>query len=402
MTENAMTHHVIIGAGEAGLRAAAALRDAGERHVTLVGGEHMPSYDRPALSKPDGETGLFHRPIAVDLAGLEVVLGRTAKGIDRETKAVILTTGERLAYDRLLLATGARPRRLACDPAGHALMLRTLGDAEAIYGKADAGGSAILVGAGLIGLELAAELTRRGMTVRVLEAGPRALGRGVPAEIADVIVSRHRRSGVTFDFDVRIERVEHKSVVLADGARIEADLVVAAVGIEPEVGLAVSAGLACANGIEVNSRLVTSDPSIFAAGDCAVIDHPRYGRTRFETWRNACDQGAHAAKAMLGEAASFETLPWFWSDHFDLGLQAVGLHDPSRRSARRDLADGGWLRFELDENHVLQAAAGIGPGTSVARDIRLAEKLIERGAFCAPEALADPGLGLKSLLKVAA
>ncbi|MBD9638981.1 FAD-dependent oxidoreductase [Ensifer sp. ENS07] len=397
-----MTNHVIIGAGEAGLRAAATLRDAGESHVTLVGGEQMPSYDRPALSKPDGETGLFHRPIAVDLAGVEVMLGRTADRIDRVAKEVILTTGERLTYDRLLLATGARPRRLPCDPAGHALMLRTLADAEAIYGKAVAGARAVMIGAGLIGLELAAELTRRGMAVHVLEAGPRALGRGVPAEIADVIVGRHRYAGSTFDFDVRIDRFEQGSVVLADGNRIEADLLIAAVGVEPEVGLALSAGLTCPNGIEVDRRLVTSDPSILAAGDCAVVDHPRYGRTRFETWRNACDQGAHAAKVMLGGHESFDALPWFWSDHFDLGLQAVGLHDPSRRAVRRDLTEGGWLRFELDENDVLQAASGIGPGNSVARDIRLAEKLIERGASCSPEALADPGSGLKSLLKVAA
>ncbi|WP_246683615.1 NAD(P)/FAD-dependent oxidoreductase [Labrys sp. KNU-23] len=381
------------------MRAAIALRAAGEPHVTLLGGEGMPSYDRPALSKPDRETGGHHRPIQVDLAGVEVRFGLAAKSIDREGKAVVLADGSSLPYDRLLLATGALPRRLGCDPDGHARGLRTLTDADAIYGNVATGRRAVVIGAGLIGLEMAAELKRRGMKVHVLEVGPRALGRGVPAEIAEAIVERHRQEGTTFGFDARIHSVERNGVTLADGLAIEADLMIAAVGIEPDIRLADSAGLACANGIVVDSRLVTSDPWIFAAGDCAAVDHPRYGRMRFETWRNACDQGAFAARSMRGEGASFAALPWFWSDHFDFGLQAVGLHDPLRLSVRRDLPDGGWLRFELDANNRLQAAAGIGPGNAVARDIRLSEKIIEKNVVCSPDRLVDAGHGLKSFLK---
>ncbi len=177
------------------------------------------------------------------------------------------------------------------------------------------------------------------------------------------------------------------------------DMTVCAIGVTPETALAEAAGLSCANGILVDARLATTDSAIFAAGDCAAVDQPRYGRFRFETWRNACDQGMLAARSMLGQDAVFNALPWFWSDQFDLGLQTVGLHEPSRRAIRRDLPQGGWLRFELDGSGTLVAACGIGPGNAVAKDIRLAEKLIEKGAVVAPEFLADSTANLKSALK---
>jgi 3-phenylpropionate/trans-cinnamate dioxygenase ferredoxin reductase subunit len=257
----------------------------------------------------------------------------------------------------------------------------------------------VLIGAGLIGLETAAELTRRGMSVTVLEAGPRALGRALPADVAEVVSDRHREAGVTLRFGVGIGSVDADGVTLTDGSKLTSDLTVCAIGVTPETALAEAAGLSCANGILVDARLATTDPAIFAAGDCAAVDHPRYGRFRFETWRNACDQGTLAARSMLGQDAVFDALPWFWSDQFDLGLQTVGLHEPSRRAIRRDLSQGGWIRFELDGAGTLVAACGIGPGNAVAKDIRLAEKLIEKGAVVAPEFLADSTANLKSALK---
>lgn len=394
-----MMRHIIIGAGEAGLRAAATLRDANQ-HVTLIEAEGETPYERPALSKPDA-TGEVFKPIAIDLAGIDARFGVRVAGIDRSARAVVLGDGTQLPYDRLLLATGATPRRLPCDPDGHALTLRTLSDARAILSRARAGGKAVLIGAGLIGLETAAELTRRRMTVTVLEAGPRALGRVLPADVADVIAERHRAGGVTLRFGVGIASVTVDGATLTDGTTLSSDLIVCAIGVTPETALAEAAGLPCANGILVDARLATTDPAIFAAGDCAAVDHPRYGRFRFETWRNACDQGTLAARSMLGQEAVFDALPWFWSDQFDLGLQMVGLHDPARRAIRRDLKQGGWLRFELDGSGTLVAACGIGPGNAVAKDIRLAEKLIEKGAALAPELLADSAANLKSVLKAA-
>lgn len=392
-----MTCHVIIGAGEAGLRAAAALRDVNQ-NVTLIGAEDSVPYERPALSKPDA-TGEVFKPIAVDLAGIDARFGVTVAQIDRSARVVVLADGTQLPYDRLLLATGATPRRLPFDPDGHALTLRTLSDARAILSRALAGDKAVLIGAGLIGLETAAELTRRGMSVTVLEAGPRALGRALPADVAEVVSDRHREAGVTLRFGVGIGSVDADGVTLTDGSKLTSDLTVCAIGVTPETALAEAAGLSCANGILVDARLATTDPAIFAAGDCAAVDHPRYGRFRFETWRNACDQGTLAARSMLGQDAVFDALPWFWSDQFDLGLQTVGLHEPSRRAIRRDLSQGGWIRFELDGAGTLVAACGIGPGNAVAKDIRLTEKLIEKGAVVAPEFLADSTANLKSALK---
>ena len=392
-----MTRHVIIGAGEAGLRAAAALRDVNQ-NVTLIGAEDWVPYERPALSKPDA-TGEVFKPIAVDLAGIDARFGVTVAQIDRSARVVVLADGTQLPYDRLLLATGATPRRLPFDPDGHALTLRTLSDARAILSRALAGDKAVLIGAGLIGLETAAELTRRGMSVTVLEAGPRALGRALPSDVAEVVSDRHREAGVTLRFGVGIGSVDADGVTLTDGSKLTSDLTVCAIGVTPETALAEAAGLSCANGILVDARLATTDPAIFAAGDCAAVDHPRYGRFRFETWRNACDQGTLAARSMLGQDAVFDALPWFWSDQFDLGLQTVGLHEPSRRAIRRDLSQGGWIRFELDGAGTLVAACGIGPGNAVAKDIRLTEKLIEKGAVVAPEFLADSTANLKSALK---
>lgn len=385
-----MTRHVIVGAGEAGIRAAATLRAAGEREIVFLSAEPIAPYERPPLSKPpDPEHGLL-RPIGVDLSGLDLRLASAVRAVDRRARTVELATGECLSYDRLLLATGARPRRLACPGGDRALCLRTSDDARAIHARAEPGARAVIVGAGLIGLELAATLRARGLEVCVVELAPRALGRAVPAELADRLVERHRLEGVRFRFDAHLEAIGAGAVQLAGGPSLPADLVVAAIGVEPATELAEAAGLACANGILVDSSLRTSDPAIFAAGDCAAVDHPRYGRVRFESWRMACDQGALAGRTMRGEAGEFTALPWFWSDQWDLSLQVVGLCDPQRQAVHRALGSAGLVRFELDPTGRLAAAAALGPAGPIGREIRLAERLIERGAVVPPTTLADP------------
>jgi len=392
--------HVVVGAGEAGTRAAIALAArSGEGHrVVLVGEEADAPYERPPLSKA-GADGVTCKPIAADgaLAGVKTVFGVGALALDRAARVLRLADGRVLAYDRLLLATGARPRRLSCPGGERAAVLRTRADAERIFAAARPGARAVIVGAGLIGLELAATLRGRGLAVTVIEAAPRALGRALPGPVAEAIVARHRAEGVTLRLSAAVERIDDGAVVLRGGEAIAADLVVAAIGVEPEVGLAKAAGLACDDGILVDGGLRTSDPAIFAAGDCARLAHPRFGPVRFETWRNACDMGAAAAGAMAGEPVDHAPGTWFWSDHYDLGLQMAGRHDGGHRLVRRDLP-GGFLLFGLDEDGRLATAAGIGPGNAVARDVRLAEMLIEQGAAPDPALLADPAAGLKTLL----
>jgi 3-phenylpropionate/trans-cinnamate dioxygenase ferredoxin reductase subunit len=177
---------------------------------------------------------------------------------------------------------------------------------------------------------------------------------------------------------------------------------VVGVGVVPETALAEAAGLATENGIAVDATLRTSDPAIFAAGDCAAAPHPLYGRRlRIETWRTAQDQGVAAARNMLGAEAPFSRVPWFWSDHFDLGLQSTGLHGAGCAAVTRQTDASTLMVFALAPDGRLVAASGLGPGNAVAKDVRLAEMLIERGARPDPAALADPGIGLKSLLRAA-
>ena len=392
-----MTRYVIIGAGESGTRAALALT--GKGSVTLIGEEPQRPYERPPLSKP-GAQGVTFKPIVeIDaLAHVDLRLGSSAIRIDREASVVHLDDGEGVHYDRLLLATGARPRRLTFPGSMHALVLRRFDDAQAIFSRASSSRRAVVIGAGLIGLELAAVFRKTGLAVTILEAGPRAAARALAPAIAERLVARHRAEGVAFRFDARISHLTPDAVHLVDGERFEADLIVAAIGVIPNTALAEAAGLPCANGILVGSSLQTSDPDVFAAGDCACVDHPRFGPTRFEAWRTAIEMGTAAAEAMAGTAVEFAPVPWFWSDQYDLGLQMAGFHDPSHRSVERHSGDA-TVCFELDEAGRLKAAAGLGAGNSAARDIKLAERMILTGARPDLGLLADPDFPLKKLLQ---
>jgi 3-phenylpropionate/trans-cinnamate dioxygenase ferredoxin reductase subunit len=234
---------------------------------------------------------------------------------------------------------------------------------------------------------------------------PRLLMRGVPAPVAELVAKRHEAAGVDLRLGASIERIERNgaehTVVLADGSRIVCDGIIAGVGAIPEVTLARDAGLAIENGIRTDNRLRTSDPDIFAAGDCCSFPHPLYNDRlkRLEAWRNAQDQGALAARNMLGADLAYDTVPWFWSDQYDQTLQIAGLPDEGRNSVNRDLGDGAQLYFHLADDGRLVGASGVGPISKVAKNIRLAEMLIQRRVKPSEGALADPSVGLKSLLK---
>ena len=230
----------------------------------------------------------------------------------------------------------------------------------------------------------------------------------MPAEISEVLVARHRAAGVNIRCSQVVQCIERIDggpggryrVVLADGDELRCDIVVAGIGATPNVSLAEDAGLELANGIAVDSSLRSSDPGIFAAGDCCSFRHPLFDhrRIRLEAWRNAQDQGAHAAGAMLGDTTAFAAVPWFWSDHYELGLQITGLGDAASHEIVRVRTDGATVRFGLDPTGRLVSASAVGIGTSIARDIRLAERLIAQHARPSQVGLADPLVTMKSLL----
>lgn len=405
-----MTGIVIVGAGECGTRAAFALREAGHNGpITLIGDEpHLP-YERPPLSKASlSGDGVVPKLIAeaarLHAAGIEHRPGVTVTAIDRVSRRLAIDNGT-LPYDKLLLATGSTPRRLLQDgiELPHVAYLRTLADAVALQPRLRPGARVAIIGAGFIGLELAAAARQRGCSVTVVELLPRILARLVPAEIASVIAARHAAAGVDILTGVTIARLETSAaaarITLGDGRQLEADLLIAGIGALPVTGLAAAAGLALDNGIAVDAELRTADPQIFAAGDCCSFPLALYGnrRVRLEAWRSAQELGSLAARNLLGANEPHAAVPWFWSDQYELGLQIAGLPDEGRDTVRRDLGGGAFLIFHL-ANGRLVAASGIGPGTTIGRDIRLAELLIARRAHPDPAQLAAPTVKLKSLL----
>lgn len=405
-----MAGMVIVGAGEAGARAAITLREQGwDGPVTVIGAESCPPYERPPLSKAvllaeaeaePAPATVLDRDRAAAL-GIELILGTEVTAIDRAARSITLAGGRALPYSRLLLATGARPRRLAVPGHEQALYLRRFEDALALRPRLRPGARVAIIGGGFIGLELAAAAVARGCAVTVIEALPRILMRGVPAELAAAIADRHRAAGVALRTGIGIDRIEPDgAVILADGGRITADTVIAGIGAVPETALAEAAGLAIDNGIAVDATLATGDPDIFAAGDCAACAHPLYAgrRIRLEAWRNALDQGVLAARNMLGRGEAIAAVPWFWSDQHELTLQIAGLADEGPVIVARDLGDGAQLLFHLAADGRLVAASGLGPLGRIAREIRLAEMLIARRAAPDPGALASPAVRLKSLL----
>jgi 3-phenylpropionate/trans-cinnamate dioxygenase ferredoxin reductase subunit len=405
-----MTHGmVIVGAGECGARAAFTLREAGYAGpVALIGEEpHLP-YERPPLSKeaitaeeaPTPSTIATRERLAA--ASIEII-AQPAIGIDRRNTTVSLADGAAIPYEKLLLATGATPRRLSQAPIGVGY-LRTFEDALWIRSRLRAGCRVVIIGGGFIGLELAASAVRRGAAVTIIEAQSRIMMRGVPQEIAASVEARHRSEGGDIRCGHGIVGMEAENSTIrvrtADGRVLTVDLCVIAIGAVPVTGLADAAGLDICNGIAVDEYLRTSDPDIFAAGDCCSAPLAIYNRrrVRLEAWRNAQEQGALAALNMLGGNQRHQAIPWFWSDQYEMTLYVAGLPDEGCTTVRRDLAHGAFLLFHLASDGRLVAASGIGRGNAVAKDIRLAEMLIARRAKPVPDQLTAPGLKLKTLL----
>ncbi|MBB3456094.1 3-phenylpropionate/trans-cinnamate dioxygenase ferredoxin reductase subunit [Rhizobium sp. BK313] len=406
-----MPHFIIVGAGECGARTAFALREKGfDGDITLIGAEPVAPYERPPLSKE----GLIHAHPPKFVAaleryaqqGIDLRLGIDATDIDTLGKVVTLADGQKLGYDKLLLATGASARSFPgiAGTGERIRMLRTHADALALRTALHPGRHIAIIGGGFIGLELAATARKLGADATVIEGLSRVLKRGVPEAVAEVITLRHREEGVDVRCGETIIGVEDRTdcaiIRLASGEAISADVVLVGIGAQPNVALAEKAGLAIDNGIAVNDRLETSAADVYAAGDCCSFPLALYGgrRVRLECWRNAQEQGTLAAANLLGTRNSISAVPWFWSDQHDLTLQIAGLADGAATMLRRDLGEEAFILFHLDETGRLLAASGIGRGNAVARDIRLAEMLIAARACPDPMALTASHIKLKSLL----
>ena len=399
---------VIVGGGMAGARAIVSLRANGfQGPITLVSEETLLPYDRPPLSKAMLTDEQEPQPVYLldesMIASLNAVFvrGSRATAIDRKAKALVLEDGRAIPYDKLLIATGAKPRRLSIEGGELAYTLRDFADGDHLRSRLRASSSAAIIGGGFIGLEVAASARKLGCSVTLIEAQPRILMRGVPEEIAKVVHQRHVEAGVTMQVGTALKAVETDGVLLADGRKVKSEIVIAGIGAAPEVALAQQAGLAIENGIACDATLRSSDPDIYASGDCCSFPHGLFGnkRMRLEAWRNATDQANVATENMLGGSKPYMAVPWFWSDQYDLSLQIAGSPSDGVTIVRRQIGEHAFVMFHLDSADRLVAASGIGPGNSIARDVKLAEMLIARQAAPAAEALADPAVQLKALLK---
>lgn len=410
-----MNSMLIIGAGEAGVRAAITLRELDSNvPITIVETEKGDPYERPPLSKTGLTDALFEPKSIVTKAQLaekhiQFITGVFVASIDAQANQVTLSNHKKLMFGKLLIATGASARTLSFantseeDLERFVFTLRTASDCQRIRSKVLAGQKVVLIGAGFIGLELAASLRAQQIKVTVLETQPRILQRAVPEAVARILHQAHHQNGTEIKLNSSIENVtfDHQAhITLTSGEQIEADWLVVGIGSIPNVNLAQQAGLAIENGIKVDTHMQTSHKDIYAAGDvCSFPYALTQQRVRLESWRCAQEQAAIAAQNMLGNNTVYDLAPWFWSDQYDLGLQMVGLPEGAAHPVTRTLGTSSCLHFEINDENQLLSACGIGVGNQIAKDIKLSERLINQRKTVSIEKLADPSFKLKDLLK---
>lgn len=395
---------IVIGAGHAGAQIVESLRSGGfDGKLIMIGDEAYRPYDRPSTSKELLSGGIeldriflkreqFYADKVIDLR-----LDTTATAIDAAKRTVTLSTGEALSYDKLVIATGARARRLQVPGADldGVFYLRSLADSHAIGARLGPGKRLAIVGGGYVGLEVAASATKLGCKVTVIEALERLLARVAGAEVADFYVAAHRAAGVDFHFGVVIERFvgegSVKAVQLTDGTEIPADAVVVGIGAIPNTELAAAAGLAVENGIVVDDCGRTTDPAIFAVGDATNHPNDLLGkRLRLESVPAAMGQARAAASAILGTPKPFHEIPWFWSDQYDIKLQIVGISEIGDQVVLRgDPAERRFAAFYLRKGKVVAVNA-----VNSGKDFIQGKKLVAEGRVPDVAKLADPAVPL--------
>ncbi|MBI3678668.1 MAG: FAD-dependent oxidoreductase [Proteobacteria bacterium] len=396
---------VIIGAGQAAAQAIATLRAEGfDGSLTLVGDEPFAPYQRPPLSKTYlagtfERDRLFLKPDAFYTeAKCTTIFGVAAQSIDRSTKKVTLVDGRTLSYDKLLLATGSRVRLIRVPgadlPGIH--YLRSIADVDGLRPTFKTSKHLAVIGGGYIGLEVAAVARKYGLAVTVFEALDRVMARAVSKPISDFYEKVHRDAGVVFHLNTGVEGFEGKGkleAIRAGGKSWPSDVALVGIGIMPNCELAKASGLTFGDGIHVNEFCQTSDPDIFAAGDC-TRHHGRDGaHIRLECVQNAIDQAKHAALAMAGKPSTYREVPWFWSDQYDLKLQIAGLiREGDQTVARGDPASRKFAVFHLRNGAVAAVEA-----VNAAPEYLVGRKLIGEGAHVAPERLADTAIPMKNI-----
>jgi 3-phenylpropionate/trans-cinnamate dioxygenase ferredoxin reductase subunit len=405
---------VIVGAGQGGYQAAASLREHGyDAPITIIGDEPTLPYQRPPLSKTYllGEMNaerLLLRPTSFyESRKIDLLMGDSVTSIDRVNARLHLASGSLLGYDHLVLAVGARNRLLPVDGAelDGVLYLRTLADSDDIHARLNDARTIVVIGAGFIGLELAAVASKHGKTVHIVEALPRVMSRAVSHATSDFYAAAHRQWGSELHLNARLHSIEGRNghvagITLADGSSIAADLVLVGIGIVPNVELAQQAGLAVDNGIAVDHRLLTADPSISAIGDCASFPDPITGaRIRLESVQNAADQGRCVARRITGSPESYDAVPWFWSDQQDLKLQMVGLTTGCDRTVLRGDPEARAFSVFCFRGEKLLGIESV----NRAADHMFGRRLLAAGESVSPDEAADLDFDLKKRLgKIAA
>jgi NADPH-dependent 2,4-dienoyl-CoA reductase/sulfur reductase-like enzyme len=402
--------YLIVGASLCGAKAAETLRSEGfGGTVILLGSETERPYERPPLSKgyllgkEDKSVIYVHEEGWYAEHEVDLRLGVTVTSVDPAARTITTAGGDSVGYDRLLLATGASPRKLNIPGADRegVLYLRTVGDSERLAAAFRGGGRVVTVGAGWIGLEVTAAAREAGCEVTVVEPEPTALYRALGPELGEMFADLHREHGVQFRFGESVSELRGPGgrvgeVITSSGAALPADIVVVGVGAVPNTGLAADAGLEVGNGVVTDAALHTSDPSIYAAGDVASSYHPLLvRRVRVEHWANALNSGPAVARSMLGQDVAYDPVPYFYSDQYDLGMEAAGLPEPGRYDEvlyRGDRPGREFIAFWLAGGAVV---AGMNVNVwDVNDDI---QALIRTGKQVDPARLTDPDVPLGSL-----
>lgn len=395
----------IIGAGHAGGRAAQQLRSFGYNgKITLIGSEPHAPYERPPLSKgvlrePGSEIDAFiAAPEWYEKNDVTLLTSTTVAEIDRSAQCIGLMGGERIPYDRLIIATGGRLRHLDVPGSdlGNVFYLRSMSDAIVLRDALKSNARLVVIGGGFIGLEVAGSARRLGLDVHVVEAADRLMGRAVPKIIGTICERLHTDRGIKVTLDQSVTCLEGnetvEAVCLDDGRKLAADVVVVGIGIQPESELAERAGLKIDDGILVNVACQTSDPAIYAIGDVACQMDSQQGRPRrTESWQNAEYQAACAAADIAGRSLPDAEPTWFWSDQHDLHLQIIGRpREWNDLLARGSPGDGPFVLFRMEGHRVLGAI-----GLNAKREMLLTRKLLAADRPVDPDALADTKIPLK-------
>ena len=399
---------VIVGAGHAGVQAAASLREEGfSGRIALLSDEHELPYQRPPLSKAflKGQMDLSGLPLRAEKFfvdhRVDLRLGATEVRIDRAGRRVELAGGGGERYDHLILATGARARALRApglDLEGvHGL--RSIRDAAAIKAALGQAAEVVVIGAGFIGLEIAATARGLGRAVTIVEIADRPMGRAISPAMSAFFLDAHKGFGAMFELGLGVAALHGedgrvREVELSDGRRLPADLVIVGVGVTAEDALALEAGLECADGIVVDDKLVASDPAISAIGDCARFPHAGSGAPlRLESVQNATDQAKCVARRLVGKPEPYDALPWFWSDQGDLKLQIAGLSHGADRWATRGRPESRAFSVFAFQADKLLAVETVNRGG----DHMAARRILAARTPLSPEQAADESLDLRKL-----